>query len=106
LATRPTALVIPQYCPTIWWDASPDAATAEERADEHRRPRLTIEAAPATNTKPTAGSPRLVSAPHRREQRQASGIGGDVQSGDGSRRRGGTDVGLDVGGVRSTRFQR
>lgn len=45
------------------------------------------------------GSPRLVSAPHRREKRQAGGIGGDVRSGDGSsRRRGGSDVGLDVGG--------
>lgn len=30
------------------------------------------------------GSPRLVSAPHRREMRQAGGIGGDVRSGDGS----------------------
>ncbi|TYC66333.1 transposase [Streptomyces sp. CB01881] len=52
------------------------------------------------------GSPRLVSAPHRRKKRQAGGIGGDVRSGDGSRRRGGSDVGLDAGRVRSTGFQR
>jgi hypothetical protein len=46
------------------------------------------------------GSPRLVSAPHRREKRQADGIGGDVRSGDGSfpAARLGSDVGLDVGG--------
>jgi hypothetical protein len=56
------------------------------------------EAASATNTKPTAGITPARQRAARREQRQASGIGGDVQSGDGSRRRGGTDVGLDVGG--------